>query len=174
MDNCPARLFTVLYFSIRSPRSHANSETCAIFVCIEAQPGEGTKIHRGSYERWHHGPQRAYLRRPPPRWIVVLSPGCGRNINKDSPRFGVRVRSWRSYGKIEDCKRSIAQLVNKSIEQRLFSSLIPANSYPHRDTRDCRDGRVGGEGREIEPSLGFCFHWAACDVFFKVMLLLWI
>ena len=27
-------------------------------------------------------------------------------INKDGARFGVRVRSWRSYGKIEDCKQS--------------------------------------------------------------------
>ena len=30
----PGGLFTVLYFSIRSPRSHANSETGAIFVYI--------------------------------------------------------------------------------------------------------------------------------------------
>ena len=28
------RLFTVLYFSVRSPQSHANSETGAIFVYI--------------------------------------------------------------------------------------------------------------------------------------------
>ena len=42
-------------------------------------------------------------RHQPPRWIVVR---CARNINKDGARFGVRVRSWRSYGKIEDCKQS--------------------------------------------------------------------
>ena len=29
-----------------------------------------------------------------PRWIVVVSPGCARNINKDGTRFGARVRSW--------------------------------------------------------------------------------
>ena len=42
-------------------------------------------------------------RHPSPRWIVVR---CASNINKDGARFGVRVRSWRSYGKIEDCKQS--------------------------------------------------------------------
>ena len=46
------------------------------------------------------------LRRLPPWWIVVLSPGCARNINKDGARFRVCVRSWRSYGKTEDCKQS--------------------------------------------------------------------
>ena len=97
------RLFTVLYFSVRSPQSHANSEMGAIFV-LRAQR---TTIHRGGECRGgldvHHSPELSYSRQPPPRWIVVLSPGCARNINKDGARF---VRSWRSYGKIEDCKQS--------------------------------------------------------------------
>ena len=38
-------------------------------------------------------------------------PGCARNINKDGARFGVRVRSQRSYGKIEDCIQSNTQTV---------------------------------------------------------------
>ena len=40
------RLFTVLYFSVRSPRSHANSETGAIFVYI-ASAAQRTTTHRG-------------------------------------------------------------------------------------------------------------------------------
>ena len=31
---CQFRLFTVLYFSVRSPRSHSSSETGAIFVYV--------------------------------------------------------------------------------------------------------------------------------------------
>ena len=54
----------------------------------------------------HHSPQLTYPQHPPPRWIVILSPGCARNINKDGAHFGVGVRSWGSYRKIEDCKQS--------------------------------------------------------------------
>ena len=36
---------------------------------------------------------------------------CARNINKDGALFGVRVRSWRSYEKIEDCKQSTCSSV---------------------------------------------------------------
>ena len=31
----------------------------------------------------HQSPQLSYRGHPTPRWIVVLSPGCARNINKD-------------------------------------------------------------------------------------------
>ena len=44
----PNRLFTVLYFSARSPRSHANSETGVIFVYIaSATWGRGRKSTEG-------------------------------------------------------------------------------------------------------------------------------
>ena len=51
-------------------------------------------------------------RHPPPWWIVVR---CARNINKDGARFGVRVRLWRSYGKIGDCKQSIKIMSKTSL-----------------------------------------------------------
>ena len=54
----------------------------------------------------HHSPELSCPRHPPPWWIVGLSPSCARNINKDRARFRVRVRSWRSFGKIEECKQS--------------------------------------------------------------------
>ena len=114
-----ARLCTVLYFSVRSPRSHANSETGAIFVynasATDDNPPRGWVSGGGGGLDAYHSPQRSYLRRPPPRWIVVLSPGCARNINKDGPRFGVRVRPWRFYGEIEDCKQSTGKRTNNKL-----------------------------------------------------------
>ena len=60
----------------------------------------------------HHSPQLTYPQHPPLRWIVVLSLGCARNINKDGAHFKARVRSWRSYGKIEDCKQSTFEMTD--------------------------------------------------------------
>ena len=83
----------------------------SLFI-LWAQPGERTTIHWGGgcrgYELWRpwffHASSRPW--RLPSWWIVVLSPGCTHNINKDGALFGVRVRSWGSCRKVEDCKQS--------------------------------------------------------------------
>ena len=56
------------------------------------QSTEGAGIREG----WTHimAPNAHIPDICPPRWIVILSPGCARNINKDGTRFGVCVRSW--------------------------------------------------------------------------------
>ena len=59
---------------------------------------------------------------PLPWWIVILSPGCTHNVNKDGACFCVRVQSWQSYGKIEDCKQSKLNTVDFSH----FTSLPPS------------------------------------------------
>ena len=41
------------------------------------------------------------------------------NINKDGAHFGVGVRLWQSYGKIEDCKQS-NKLFKKSVIHLFF------------------------------------------------------
>ena len=66
-----SRLFTVLYFSVRSPRSRNGRHLC---LYCERNLERGRQSTRG---------------------------------HKDGARFGVRVRSWHSYGKLEDCKQSI-------------------------------------------------------------------
>ena len=110
----PSRVFTILYISVRSPRfseprSHANSLTGAIFVYIASatwREDDNTPRHWGGLDAYF-----SCITAPNthiPDTIVVFSPGCARNINKDGGRFGVRLR-WRSYGKIEDGKQSTNQ-----------------------------------------------------------------
>ena len=101
------RLFTVPYFPVRSPRSHANSETGAIFVYIASATDNNPPRGRVSIFRASQPPTLIFPT-PDPRWIVIC---CARNINKDGACFGVRVRSWPSYGKTEDCKQSNGQSV---------------------------------------------------------------
>ena len=65
-------MYTVLYFSVRSPGSHANFDTGAIFIHIASTPyGERTTIHRGGGYRGglHHSPQRLHTRHPPPQSV---------------------------------------------------------------------------------------------------------
>ena len=92
--------------------------------CLSDQPGATVAPAAAALDACHsealtvhlfftlHSPQLSYPRHPPPRWIVVLSPGCAGNINKDGACFGFRVRSWRSYRKIEDCKQSNVKLIS--------------------------------------------------------------
>ena len=67
-------------------------------------------------------------RHPPPWWIVIR---CARNINKDGARFGVRVRSWQSYGKIEDCKQSIVTSCyrNRSLAPAWWATWLVCRLY---------------------------------------------
>ena len=95
--------FQILCFSVRSPPSHANSETDTIFVYIASATW-----------REDDNPQRGQVSGK----VGVLSPGCARNINKDGVHFEVRVRSRRSYGKIEDSKQS-TNLVTFDLESSL-------------------------------------------------------
>ena len=62
---------------------------------------------------------------------TLITPGCVRNINKDGTRFGVRVRSWRSYGKIEDCKQSstVRKCMDTSEEILYFDTVCSGKSY---------------------------------------------
>ena len=80
---------------------HANSETGAIFVHIVSAI-------------WREDDN-------PPRG---RAPG---DMSKDGARFGVRERSWRSYGKIEDSKQS-------SYLPSFYTLLPPFKNMPNYKT----------------------------------------